>query len=74
MSKLRVHGFAVSLDGYGAGPNQDLDNPLGTGLTAAHRCARGCIGSPRTCAWMNWPAGLAHWEVLWMDPAAMSAH
>jgi dihydrofolate reductase len=29
MSKLRVQCFAVSLDGYGAGPNQDLRNPLG---------------------------------------------
>jgi dihydrofolate reductase len=31
MSKLRVHNFAISLDGFGAGPNQDLDNPLGVG-------------------------------------------
>ena len=31
MSKLRVQGFGVSLDGYGAGPNQDLANPLGVG-------------------------------------------
>jgi hypothetical protein len=31
MPKLRVHCFAMSLDGYGAGPNQDLDNPLGVG-------------------------------------------
>ena len=29
MSKLRVLSFAVSMDGYGAGPNQDLQNPLG---------------------------------------------
>ena len=29
MSKLRVQSFALSLDGYGAGPNQDLQNPLG---------------------------------------------
>jgi dihydrofolate reductase len=29
MSKVRVQSFAVSLDGYGAGPGQDLDNPLG---------------------------------------------
>ena len=29
MSKLRVKSFAVSLDGYGAGPNQSLENPLG---------------------------------------------
>jgi dihydrofolate reductase len=31
MSKLRVQSFAVSLDGYGAGPGQDLQNPLGIG-------------------------------------------
>ena len=31
MSRLRVHGFAVSIDGYGAGPNQDLQHPLGVG-------------------------------------------
>jgi dihydrofolate reductase len=29
MSKLRVSSFAISIDGYGAGPNQDLQNPLG---------------------------------------------
>jgi dihydrofolate reductase len=29
MSKLRVQSFAISVDGYGAGPNQDLKNPLG---------------------------------------------
>ena len=27
--KLLVRCFAMSLDGYSAGPNQDLDNPLG---------------------------------------------
>jgi len=31
MSKLRVHAFSISLDGYGAGPRQDLQNPLGVG-------------------------------------------
>ena len=31
MSKLRVESFGMSLDGYGAGPNQDLKNPLGVG-------------------------------------------
>jgi dihydrofolate reductase len=36
MSKLRVHSFAMSLDGYGAGPNQDRDNPLGVGGVALH--------------------------------------
>jgi dihydrofolate reductase len=29
MPKLRVLSFALSLDGYGAGPGQDLQNPLG---------------------------------------------
>ena len=29
MSRLRVLSFAVSLDGYGAGPDQDLQHPLG---------------------------------------------
>src|SRR4030095_6847659 len=28
MPKLRVQSFAVSIDGYSAGPNQDIDNPL----------------------------------------------
>ena len=39
MSKLRVHGFAISLDGYGAGPDQNLDNPLGAGGVALHEWA-----------------------------------
>jgi dihydrofolate reductase len=29
VSKLLVRSFAVSIDGYGAGPNQDLQHPLG---------------------------------------------
>ena len=29
MSKLRVQSFGVSIDGFAAGPNQDLQNPLG---------------------------------------------
>jgi dihydrofolate reductase len=36
MCSVRVHGFALSLDGYGAGPNQNLANPLGVGGTALH--------------------------------------
>ena len=31
MSKLRVHTFSISIDGYGAGPSQDLQHPLGVG-------------------------------------------
>jgi dihydrofolate reductase len=29
MSKVRVAAFSVSIDGFGAGPRQDLENPLG---------------------------------------------
>src|SRR5262249_48889768 len=29
VSKLCVRSFAISIDGYGAGPGQDLKNPLG---------------------------------------------
>ena len=29
MGKFRVHSFGVSLDGFAAGPHQDLHNPLG---------------------------------------------
>jgi dihydrofolate reductase len=36
MSKLRVHGYSISLDGYGAGPNQSLKQPLGEGGEDLH--------------------------------------
>lgn len=36
MSKLRVESFTISLDGFGAGPDQGLANPLGVGGTALH--------------------------------------
>ena len=29
MTKVQVRGFSVSLDGFGAGPEQSLENPLG---------------------------------------------
>jgi dihydrofolate reductase len=31
MSKVRVASFGISIDGFGAGPEQDLDHPLGIG-------------------------------------------
>jgi dihydrofolate reductase len=37
--KLRVQSFSTSLDGYGAGPDQSLANPLGTGGMALHEWA-----------------------------------
>jgi dihydrofolate reductase len=36
VTKLRVHCFALSIDGYGAGPRQELANPLGVGGIALH--------------------------------------
>ena len=36
MSRLRVHSFSISLDGYGAGPDQSLEHPLGVGGEALH--------------------------------------
>ncbi|HTY00237.1 MAG TPA: dihydrofolate reductase family protein [Bacteroidota bacterium] len=37
MSKLRVASFSISIDGYGAGPNQSLENPLGVGGMELHQ-------------------------------------
>jgi dihydrofolate reductase len=39
MSKLRVHSFGMSIDGYGAGLNQSLENSLGVGGLALHEWA-----------------------------------
>jgi dihydrofolate reductase len=36
MPKVRVNTFSISLDGYGAGPRQDRENPLGSGGEALH--------------------------------------
>ena len=45
MSKLRVESFTISIDGFGAGPDQSLKNPLGIGGTALH----GWAFATRTC-------------------------
>jgi dihydrofolate reductase len=39
MTKLRVESFAISVDGYGAGPSQSLEDPLGVGGTSLHEWA-----------------------------------
>jgi len=39
MTKLRVHSLALSVDGYGAGPRQSMDHPLGVGGLALHEWA-----------------------------------
>ena len=37
MSNVRVAAFSLSLDGFGAGPDQDLEHPLGHGGEELHR-------------------------------------
>jgi dihydrofolate reductase len=39
MTQVRVESFSISLDGYGAGPNQDIKNPLGIGGEDLHQWA-----------------------------------
>jgi dihydrofolate reductase len=39
MTKLCVRSFSIAIDGYGAGPDQDLANPLGVGGMALHQWA-----------------------------------
>ncbi|WP_288191360.1 dihydrofolate reductase family protein [uncultured Phyllobacterium sp.] len=39
MSKLYVRSFSLSLDGYGAGPDQSIDNPLGVNGMSLHQWA-----------------------------------
>jgi dihydrofolate reductase len=41
MPKLRVNAFGISIDGYGAGADQDLNNPMGVGGMALHKWVLG---------------------------------
>jgi dihydrofolate reductase len=41
MTRLRVNAFGISIDGYGAGPDQDLDHPMGVGGMALHEWVLG---------------------------------
>jgi len=36
MPRVRVESFSVSIDGFGAGPDQNLENPLGVGGETLH--------------------------------------
>ena len=36
MAKVRVAAFSISLDGFGAGPRQDIEHPLGVRGTELH--------------------------------------
>lgn len=39
MPRVIVNSFSISVDGFGAGPDQDLDNPLGVGGMRLHEWA-----------------------------------
>jgi dihydrofolate reductase len=39
MTRVRVESFSISLDGYGAGPSQSMDHPLGIGGSDLHQWA-----------------------------------
>jgi len=41
MSKLRVNAFSISIDGYGAGPDQALNEPMGVGGMGLHQWVLG---------------------------------
>jgi dihydrofolate reductase len=38
MGKVKVNAFSISLDGFGAGPGQDLEHPLGVRGLEPHAC------------------------------------
>ena len=56
MTRVRVESFTISLDGYGAGPNQSVENPLGVGGEALH----------------EWIVGTRSWRQLHGKPGGAS--
>jgi dihydrofolate reductase len=57
MTRLRVNGFSISIDGYGAGPDQGLAAPLGVGGEELH----------------EWIVGTRTFKALYGDAAAAAA-
>ncbi|MBI5608309.1 MAG: dihydrofolate reductase [Deltaproteobacteria bacterium] len=55
MGKVRVNAFGMSLDGFGAGPDQDLQNPMGVGGMALHQ----------------WVLGTKYFQAMHGDPNAV---
>ncbi len=56
MTRLRVNSYTISLDGFGAGPDQSLDTPLGVGGEELH----------------EWMFGTRTFQQLYGDPATGS--
>mgnify|MGYP000904778295 CR=1 FL=1 len=63
MPKLKVASFSISIDGYGAGPDQSLENPLGfdqvQALVPAFAPTRGTPRSPHALDWLRPRVGRA---------------
>ena len=57
MGKIKVAAFSISLDGFGAGPNQSLENPMGAGAGDLHRWF---FNTKRFHAMVGKPGGVAH--------------
>jgi hypothetical protein len=72
MSKVRVAAFSISLDGFGAGPRQDLQNPLGVRGMELHGwffptdTFKKMTGHPgeKTAREMGHPPGVHWWRWL----------
>lgn len=59
VSRLLVLGYSISLDGYGAGPRQSREEPLGVGGEKPARLARDHSHVHRDARRRRCPAGMA---------------
>jgi dihydrofolate reductase len=60
MSRLRIACFSVSVDGFGAGPNQSIENPLGAGGHAVHEWAHKTEAFQKMLGGMSGSTGVDH--------------
>src|SRR5215472_17430032 len=58
MSKVRVAAFSVSIDGFGAGPRQDLNNPLGVRGLELHTWFQGTEVFKKMQGESGWARGI----------------
>ncbi len=58
MAKLRVHNFSISLDGFGAGPNQSVEEPLGVGGESLHEWMYAIRSARKQFGWEGGETGI----------------
>ena len=73
MSKLRVNAFGISIDGYGAGPDQSLQNPMGVGGMALHEWVFGTKTFQKVAGESSWAAASTCSPVLTRSGVATNA-